>query len=362
MNSDDKLRRRISKAAGEAVDRQQYVSPIDALVGAGLLQPTHLADWRAGRVPYLERVIQGNLNKISKAMKFFHEWAKKSGLKPGETVYARRARNRCIPLRFSMSGAPDIEKSYSTHYISPKLSELKQKKLQEKLGAPPENIVFSILRESACNECGAELTRGDFLYTEVDDAFCLGCAGFGDLEYLPAGDTALTRRSKKYSSRTAVIVRFSRSRKRYERQGLLVEKEALARAEEECTSDADERAALRAQAARRRQKDDEKLVAAMTRRIIEWFPACPTGEARAIAVHTAARGSGRVGRTADGRALREEAVTSAVIAAIRHRHTSYDKLLASGVDRGSARSEVRADVEQVMRRWRGSEPGISNPD
>jgi hypothetical protein len=36
----------------------------------------------------------------------------------------------------------------------------------------------------------------------------------------------------------AVVVRFSRSRKRYERQGILVERAALERAGQECAEDA----------------------------------------------------------------------------------------------------------------------------
>jgi len=355
MTNEDKLRKRVAKAAGEAVDRQHYASVINVLLGMGMLQPAHLADWKAGRVWCLESVIQGNLNKISKVKKFFRQWAASAGLNPSETKYACRGRHQRVPLQFSKSGDPRIEKSYSTHYVSPKLSELKQKRLREKLDKPPERVVFSILRESSCSECGAELGRGDFLYKEVDDAFCMGCAGLGDLEYLPAGDAALTRRSKKYSAQTVVVVRFSRSRGRYEGQGLLVEKEALARAEEECTSDADERAARRARAAVVRKKDDEELVAAMTQKILEGFPACPAEEPRAIAAHTAVRGSGRVGRTADGSALQEDAVTLAVIAAVRHRHSDYDKLLARGIGRHSARIEVQADVEQVLRLWRGQQ-------
>jgi hypothetical protein len=53
------------------------------------------------------------------------------------------------------------------------------------------------------------------------------CAGLDDLEFLPAGDALLTRRAKAQSVRHAVVVRFSRSRRRYERQGLLVEPHAL---------------------------------------------------------------------------------------------------------------------------------------
>jgi hypothetical protein len=43
----------------------------------------------------------------------------------------------------------------------------------------------------------------------------------------------LTRRAKAKSARSAVVVRFSRRRRRYERQGLLVEPAALAEVERE---------------------------------------------------------------------------------------------------------------------------------
>jgi ribosomal protein L14 len=60
---------------------------------------------------------------------------------------------------------------------------------------------------------------------------CLSCVGLGDLEFLAAGDPLLTRRAKATSVRHAVVVRFSRTRRRYERQGLLVEPEAVAAAQ-----------------------------------------------------------------------------------------------------------------------------------
>jgi hypothetical protein len=59
---------------------------------------------------------------------------------------------------------------------------------------------------------------------------CLLCAGLDDLDYLSAGDALLTRRVKAKSARSAVVVRSSRSRRRYERRGLLVEPQALAEA------------------------------------------------------------------------------------------------------------------------------------
>jgi hypothetical protein len=46
--------------------------------------------------------------------------------------------------------------------------------------------------------------------------------------FRPAGDALLSRRVKAKSARCAIVVRFSRSRRRNERQGLLVEPQALA--------------------------------------------------------------------------------------------------------------------------------------
>jgi hypothetical protein len=48
------------------------------------------------------------------------------------------------------------------------------------------------------------------------------------LVLLPSGgDAGLTRRARKASTLSAVVVRWSRTRQRYERQGLLVEPAAL---------------------------------------------------------------------------------------------------------------------------------------
>ena len=75
--------------------------------------------------------------------------------------------------------------------------------------------------------------------------------------------------------------------------------------------------------------------------------------------HTAVRGSGRVGRTAEGRNLAESALTAAVIAAARHRHTKYDELLLSGVDRVLAREQVSDRVQEILAVWR-SEDGAKS--
>lgn len=346
------LERRVHRAAEAALARQQYVSAIDVLCGIGLLAPVRIDDWRKGRVDSLERVIQGNLHKISSSMAIFRRWAAEKGLKPSETGYVRRSRGGTVALQFSKSCDPEIEKSYRTHYVSAALGVQKEQKLQEKLERAPQPVVFQILRDSECSECGAEIAQGAFLSKEAEEALCLSCAHLDDLEYLPSGDAALTRRATKYSERVAVVVRFSRSRGRYERQGILVGRTALEKAERECVEDAEERAAARARGAERRREQDRELVAQMVKQIGNLFPGCPTGEAAAIAEHTAARGSGRVGRSAAGRNLEERALTLAVAAAIRHNHTEYDELLASGVERAAAREQIAAKVEEIPAAWR----------
>ena len=217
-------------------------------------------------------------------------------------------------------------------------------------------VVFDIVRESKCSDCGKELLGGDFLFMEGQRPLCLTCADLDHLVYLPRGDTALTRRARKHSALSAVVVRFIRARKRYERQGALIEESALEQAEKECSADAAQRSVRRERAEIYRDKQDQVFVTRMAASIQQMFPGCPPAEAQAIAAHTSVRCSGRVGRSASGRALEEEALRAAVVASIRHRHTKYDRLLMKGLDRMDARDAVRDDIDRVLERWRRS-PG-----
>ncbi len=180
---------------------------------------------------------------------------------------------------------------------------------------------------------------------------CLRCAELDHLVFLPSGDAALTRRARRASGLSAVVVRFSRARGRYERQGVLVEQEALAKAEAECLADESARARRRERDALRRANEDLQLQQEMAIAISSQYPGCPTERASEIAQHAANRGSGRVGRSADGRALKHHALELAVIASIRHQDTPYDNLLMSGIDRREARELVRDKVNSVLEAW-----------
>jgi hypothetical protein len=221
---------RVTEAAEAALAAQDYVSPIDVLVRIGWLDPGAVKRWRQGQVDYLERAVPTNPSRISEAMKLFGSWATAKGLIPSETSYVARMPSRQT-LRFSESGTPTIEQLYRTHWLSGELSKSKRERLAEKASRAPELVVIQPLNAAwTCHRCGG---TGDLLVMENPGPACLRCVGLDDLEFLPAGNALLTRRVKAKSARHAVVVRFSKSRRRYERQGLLVEAQALTEAQRE---------------------------------------------------------------------------------------------------------------------------------
>ena len=210
-------------------------------------------------------------------------------------------------------------------------------------------VVIQPVRGWACAECGGS---GDLLRMDDAGPLCMTCADLDHLAFLPAGDAALTRRATKASVLSAVVVRWSRGRKRYERQGVMVEDHALTVAEQQCLSDADARARRRERDRVRRASGDEEFQARLAEKITRLFPGCPAERATAIAKHTGLRGSGRVGRSAAGRALDENAITLAVAASVRHQDTGYDTLLMSGLPRDAARHQVQPAIDRVLTAWR----------
>lgn len=215
---------------------------------------------------------------------------------------------------------------------------------------PADLLVIMPLKDFSCATCGGS---GTFLIMDEPGPLCLTCADLDHLEFLPTGNAALSRRARAESGLSAVVVRFSRSRRRYERQGILVEEAALERAEARCLADADARQRRRERDAERRPAQDLVFQGRLADQIRQLYPGCPAARADAIARHTATRGSGRVGRSAAGRALQPEAVTLAVAASVRHEDTRYDELLMAGMPRQEARDQVRANIDSVLAGWGG---------
>jgi len=107
----------------EVLQRQGYVSAVDVLVAMGKLTRAQVEDWRFARVPFLERVVLGNLSRTSLILREMARVCRELGLKPSSTAYRKWGRGAKHPLRFSKSGDPHLEQAYSTHWVSKSLTE-----------------------------------------------------------------------------------------------------------------------------------------------------------------------------------------------------------------------------------------------
>jgi hypothetical protein len=334
-------------AAGEALARQGFVTPVDVCLGLGWLHQVNVDDWQHGRVDDLEYFLPVHDSRLIELLDCLQEWASGRGLQHAEGEYFSASRGR-RQLRFLAGGDPRAEAAWRVRWASPGLDDRKREPITKARDSAPDLLVIQPLKDFTCAECQG---TGDMLIMDEPGPLCLACADLDHLVFLPSGDAALTRRAKKASGLSAVVVRWSRTRKRYERQGLLVEEAALEQAEQQCLADEDARMRRRERDRERRAAEDVELQASMAKEIGRLFPRCPAGRAEAIALHTSLRGSGRVGRSAAGRALDETAIRLAVVASVRHEDTGYDSLLMSGVPRDIARDQTRPAVDRILTAW-----------
>jgi hypothetical protein len=147
------------------------------------------------------------------------------------------------------------------------------------------------------------------------------------------------------------VLKWSQSRKQYERQGLLIEEPALRQAEQECLADSELRKRRRLREVERRLEMDQEYLVRFAARLREMFPHCPKGRELEIAEHACRKYSGRVGRSASAKAFDEKAIRLAVIAHIRHRETDYDSLLTRGFDRADARGMLKGKIDEILQKW-----------
>jgi hypothetical protein len=337
----------VAAAAGEVLAKKKAVTPVDVCVGIGWLSGSHVESWRQGRAASLRELLPVDDARLAQFLDCLDVWARATGLEPAEADFVSATRDRRT-LLFTAGAGPEAERSWRTRWIPADLPAADRERVVKRQEKPPDLVVVMPVKDWQCAECGG---TGDLLIMDNAGPLCMTCADLDHLVFLGAGDAALTRRAKKASTLSAVVVRWSRTRKRYERQGILVEEAAIEAAEQACLADEDVRMRRRERDQERRAREDVDLQARMASEITRLFPRCPPERAEAIARHTALRGSGRVGRSAAGRALDEEALTLAVVASVRHQDTDYDDLLMSGVPRDEARDRIRPAVDRFLATW-----------
>jgi hypothetical protein len=100
------------------LEKGKVVTPVDVLVRMGLLTPENLEEWRRGRIPYLEQVIDCNLTRLSRLLRILRLHVHDLNLVPSETVYVCYG-NRRQRLRFTKTGDAKLEQAYARHFIWP---------------------------------------------------------------------------------------------------------------------------------------------------------------------------------------------------------------------------------------------------
>jgi hypothetical protein len=114
----DPLYARIASATEAILRRGRVVTPVEVLIAMNLLSREHLEDWRRGRVPYLERVINCNLSRLARLLRILRFHAGEIHLKPSFTAYIRWGMGPKTRLRFTKTGDPGLEEAYATHFVA----------------------------------------------------------------------------------------------------------------------------------------------------------------------------------------------------------------------------------------------------
>lgn len=217
-----------------------------------------------------------------------------------------------------------------------------------------QNIFLTKKEKLKCTSCGKSIPKGKSFVAESENhrGTCFNCSPFVGYVMLPPGNAAMTRRSKKHSTLCGVVLAWNQRRKRYERRGQLVEELAIEKARLECEKDQEIRDKKNKKAAIIREVKDQEYKMAFAKAIRGRYPNCPIKREYDIAEHACEKHSGRVGRTADAKQFDSKMIDLAVEAHIRHAETDYDTRFGQGKGKKEIRTEVRYDINHVLRQWR----------
>ncbi|MGB0743159.1 MAG: hypothetical protein ACPGSB_01415 [Opitutales bacterium] len=110
----DKYYPGIVRVFDEILQERLVVEPVEVFIRLGNLDRKKYEDWRFCRVPYLERVIEGNLSKCSRILKILRFHAHDLSMSQSFTDYRKWGKGENVRLRFTKSGIPKLERDYAT--------------------------------------------------------------------------------------------------------------------------------------------------------------------------------------------------------------------------------------------------------
>lgn len=113
----EKLELHTYRAAGVVLERNGFISYPELFKEMRILSDSDFLKWRKGEIPFLEKVLNCNLSKLTRISKIVRKIARERNLKRSYTFYKTWGKKGCeSPLRFSKSGRREIEYEYSCHY------------------------------------------------------------------------------------------------------------------------------------------------------------------------------------------------------------------------------------------------------
>ena len=170
----------------------------------GLITRGHFEQWkrRDPSCPILYPLIQCGDEKRKRIFRLFQSWAQTNGHASTLAPYLAASKDGARELRLIEDNDLQHETFLQTRFHRAGQTEARKKQIQKKLNKTPDLVVFVLTGEdTACSECGQAIETGDLLYRETDDPFCLSCADFDHLKFLPSGNATLTRDAPRSSVR-----------------------------------------------------------------------------------------------------------------------------------------------------------------
>ncbi|MGH9872859.1 MAG: hypothetical protein ACRD9S_10385 [Pyrinomonadaceae bacterium] len=117
---------RVVRAVDAILARQDFVAATELFVEMGLLTDQSIGEWRAGRLPFLERAICCNLNAASRILRLLRMHAHDLNLRSSSTMYVRRTRGGRLRLRFTKRCDLKLEEVYAQHFVKVKSNRKRQ--------------------------------------------------------------------------------------------------------------------------------------------------------------------------------------------------------------------------------------------